>query len=53
MTHSPNGNEHQSLYELSWTYAQDGKFAIDCATGIVTDANPAAEALMEIGRAHV
>jgi PAS domain S-box-containing protein len=37
--------ESHSLYELSWNYAQDGKCAIDATTGIVVDANPAAEAL--------
>jgi len=53
MTHSPRANEPQSLYELSWTYAQDAKFAIDCATGIVVDANPAAEVLMGYTRAEL
>lgn len=35
-----------SLYALSWTYAQDGKIAVDADSGIVLDANPAAEALL-------
>jgi len=38
------------LYALSWTYAQDGKLALDASTGIVTDANPAAESLMGYSR---
>ncbi len=46
-------NEQQSLYELSWTYAQDGKVAVDPVTGIVVDANPAAEALMGFSRAEL
>ena len=53
MTHSPHANEPQSLYELSWIGAQDAKFAIDCATGIVADANPAAVALMGYSRAEL
>ncbi|HMD75867.1 MAG TPA: PAS domain S-box protein [Terracidiphilus sp.] len=53
MTQIPNISEPQSLYELSWTYAQDGKCAVDGATGIVVDANPAAEALMGYSRAEL
>jgi len=53
MTQIPNISEPQSLYELSWTYAQDGKLAVDAATGIVVDANPAAEALMGYSRAEL
>ena len=45
MTIVPNVNDQQSLHDLSWNYAQDGKCAIDATTGIVVDANPAAEAL--------
>jgi len=46
----PNADDRQSLYALSWTYAQDGKLALDASTGIVTDANPAAESLMGYSR---
>jgi len=35
----------ESLYALSWSYAQDGKLAVNTETAIVVDANPAAEAL--------
>jgi PAS domain S-box-containing protein len=38
------------LYALSWSYAQDGKLAIDAKTGMVVDANPAAETLMGYSR---
>lgn len=40
----------ESLYGISWKFAQDGKIAIDPATGIVLDANPAAEALTGYSR---
>jgi len=50
ITCDPNANERLSLYALSWTYAQDGKFAMDAATGIVTDANPAAVSLTGYSR---
>jgi PAS domain S-box-containing protein len=53
MTHFPDANATQSLYKLSWTFAQDGKLAVDAATGIVVDANPAAEALMGYSRAEL
>jgi PAS domain S-box-containing protein len=53
MTHSPNVNEPQSLYELSWNYAEDSKLAVDSGTGIIVDANPAAEALMGDSRAEL
>jgi PAS domain S-box-containing protein len=46
MSNAPHADDQVSLYALSWYYAQDGKMAIDIATGIVVDANPAAEALM-------
>jgi PAS domain S-box-containing protein len=46
MTHFPDVKEPQNLHELSWVYAQDGKLAFEAATGLVVDANPAAEALM-------
>jgi PAS domain S-box-containing protein len=48
-----NAAELQGLYELGWTYARDGKLAVDAATGILVDANPAAEALMGYSRAEL
>ena len=50
MTLGPNASDRSALYGLSWTYAQDGKFAVDAATGLVDDCNPAAEALMGYSR---
>jgi PAS domain S-box-containing protein len=46
MAHYSNVKEPQNLHELSWIYAQDGQLAFEAATGLVVDANPAAEALM-------
>ena len=46
MTRFPHITELRSLYALSWSYAQDGKLAVDTVTGIVVDANPAFESLM-------
>jgi PAS domain S-box-containing protein len=45
MGRAPSTFEPHSLYELSWNYAQDCKCAVDATTGIVVDANLAAEAL--------
>jgi PAS domain S-box-containing protein len=42
--------DRESLYALSWNCAQEGKLAVDADTGIVLDANPAAEALMDYSR---
>jgi PAS domain S-box-containing protein/putative nucleotidyltransferase with HDIG domain len=53
MTNVLPTNEPRSLHELSWTYAQDGKVAVDAATGILVDANPAAEALMGYSHAEL
>jgi PAS domain S-box-containing protein len=50
MTETSRLTEPQNLHELSWAYAQDGKLAFDAATGLVVDANPAAEALMGYSR---
>jgi PAS domain S-box-containing protein len=41
----PNADERRQLFELSWNFAQDSKFAFDADTGILIDANPAAESL--------
>jgi PAS domain S-box-containing protein len=35
----PENRQH--LYEMSWTYARDGKFALDLGTELLVDANPA------------
>jgi PAS domain S-box-containing protein len=53
MSHTPHVIEPKSLSDLSWTYAQDGKLVVDSATGILVDANPAAEALMGYSRAEL
>ena len=45
MTCVPIAEVRESLYALSWSYAQDGKLAVDAHSGIVVDANPAAESL--------
>ena len=46
-------NEQNSLHDLSWKYAQDGKLAIDLPSGLIVDANPAMEALMGYSRAEL
>jgi PAS domain S-box-containing protein len=53
MTSVPNVNEQQSLHDLSWNSAQDGKIATDLATGLIVDANPAMETLMGYSRAEL
>ena len=53
MSYVSNINEPQSLYELSWNYAQDGKVAVDGSTGMIFDANPAMEALTGYCRAEL
>jgi PAS domain S-box-containing protein len=53
MADLPTAKEPKSLFELNWTYEQDGKLAVDSATGILVDANPAAEALMGYSRAEL
>jgi PAS domain S-box-containing protein len=50
LTRTSLAEDRGSLYALSWSYAQDGKLAVDTETGIVVDANPAAETLMGYGR---
>lgn len=50
MTHLPHVKEPHSLFELSWTYAQDAKFAIDVATAAVVDVNLAAVSLTGYSR---
>lgn len=42
--------DRNSLYALSWSYAQDGKIAVDAECGVVVDVNPAAQALMGYSR---
>ena len=46
MSSSPRAEDRRQLFELSWNFAQDSKFAFDAETGILLDANPAAEKLM-------
>ncbi len=46
MTPIPHNTELRSLYALSWSYAQDGKLAVDAVAGIIVDVNPAFESLM-------
>src|ERR1039458_7370752 len=53
MTIVPNVNDQQSLHDLSWNYAQDGKCAIDLTTGLIVDVNPAMETLMGYSRAEL
>jgi PAS domain S-box-containing protein len=43
-------NPFQSLYALGWTYAQDGKLAVDLTDGTVMDANPAFEKMVGYSR---
>jgi PAS domain S-box-containing protein len=50
VTCGPLAEDRESLYALSWSYAQDGKLAVDANTGKVVDANPAAETLMGYSR---
>jgi PAS domain S-box-containing protein/putative nucleotidyltransferase with HDIG domain len=45
-----SANEPQSLFELSWIYAQDAKFAIDADAAKIVDVNRAGEALMGYSR---
>jgi PAS domain S-box-containing protein len=45
MSSSPKEEDRRQLFELSWSVAQDSKFAFDADTGILLDANPAAEKL--------
>jgi PAS domain S-box-containing protein len=53
VTKIPNDSEPQNLYKMSWNYAQDGKVAVDAATGIILDANPAMETLTGYSRAEL
>ena len=50
MTHFPHANEPKSLFELSWIYAQDAKFAVDVATAVIVEVNRAAVSLMGYSR---
>ena len=53
MPSAPFVEDRESLYALSWCYAQDGRLAVDADSGMVLDANPAAEALMGFSRAEL
>jgi PAS domain S-box-containing protein len=50
MTNASHTNEPQHLYEMSWAYTPSSIFAFDSGTGILIDANPAAEALSKYSR---
>jgi PAS domain S-box-containing protein len=50
MTNASPTNEPQHLYEVSWAYTPSSIFAFDSGTGILIDANPAAEALSKYSR---
>lgn len=50
MSHAHQTIDHQGLYSLSWNHARDGELAVDAVTGVVVDANPAAETLMGYSR---
>ena len=45
--------EPHNLYELSWTYAPGGMFAIRCGSGQLLDVNPAGEALSGYSRSEL
>ncbi|MGA2652314.1 MAG: HD domain-containing phosphohydrolase [Terracidiphilus sp.] len=53
VTCAPIVANRESLYALSWSYAQDGKIAVDADNGLVLDVNPAIEALMGYSRAEL
>ena len=53
MTSVPSVIDQESLYALSWSYAQDGKIAADADSGLVLDVNPAIEALLGYSRAEL
>jgi PAS domain S-box-containing protein len=53
MTYATPAQDRDGLYALSWSYAQDGKLAVDLATGRIVDANPAAERLTGYTRAEL
>ena len=53
LSFAPFVEDRESLYALSWTYAQDGKIAADADSGVVLDVNPAIEALLGYSRAEL
>ena len=53
MSDLPPINEPKSLYDLSWAYAKDAKVAVDIATGLLVDSNPAAVALTGYSRTEL
>jgi PAS domain S-box-containing protein len=53
VTNVPSVVDQESLYALSWSYAQDGKIAADADSGLVLDVNPAIEALLGYSRAEL
>lgn len=50
MVPEPVADDLRNLYALSWSHAQDAVLLVDVGSGLVLDANPAAETL--IGRLH-
>jgi PAS domain S-box-containing protein len=50
MTDVPDAHEPQSFYELGWTCSPNCVLALDCSTGKLFDANPAAEELSGYSR---
>lgn len=46
LTCTPSADDRRQLYELGWNSTEDGNFAFDAGTGLLVDANPAAEKLM-------
>jgi len=50
MSETATLSEAESLYKLAWTYAPGGMFAFDAQTGLIVDANPAAQAMMGYSR---
>ena len=49
-SNSPQVDHSKDLYALSWTYAQDGKLAVDQELRTVLDANPAFGAMIGYSR---
>jgi PAS domain S-box-containing protein/putative nucleotidyltransferase with HDIG domain len=47
---APTPDDRKLLYALSWTYAQDAKFAFDAFRSTILDVNPAGEALTGYSR---
>jgi PAS domain S-box-containing protein len=46
----PDVSVPKSVYELCWNNAQDATIAVESSSGLMIDANPAAEAMMGYSR---